>query len=441
MEFDLVLSNGEIFTDGEFKKLNIGISDGKIKEISEKELSGKKVVDCEDKKILPGLIDVHVHFRDLEQIKEESFESGSKAALHGGITSVIDMPNNKPLTDSIERMKNKFELAKIKMQTNYAFNFLATDSNLNECKKIKRLKGVPAIKVFMAKSTGGVFLKNLKPVFELSAKEDILLVLHAEDNETIEMAKEKALENAFNDPIIHSRIHSSEAEEKAVQKALKLQEEFDNRIHFAHISSKESLALILKAKKKTNKISFEVSINHLFLSEKMVGKLGNLGKVNPSLKTDVDLSKLWEAIKANKVDLIASDHAPHLLEEKQEAYFSAPSGIPAIEVMVPLLLNAVHKRFLSLEQLCVFMSENPARIFKLKGKGFIKKGFDADLTIIDFEREFTVTNELFTKVKWTPYAGLKLKGFVEKVVVNGILKYDAPSILIVKINGKVIESG
>jgi len=437
--FDLALTNCRAFIKDSLIETNIFISNEKIALISKKDFNAAEKINCKNLIVLPGLIDAHVHLREPGFTEKEDFVSGSKAALAAGITSVIDMPNNKEPIISFKLLKEKFSLAEKKMLVNFALNFGAANNNLKEAEKALKEEGVPGIKIFLGQSTGAMIVEeNLKDFFDLSAKTNKTLFLHAEDEKTIKENEEKARKQQLSNPIIHSLIRTVEAEEIAVRKALELQAETNAKIHFCHISSKNALNLILKA--KTEKITFETAPHYLFLTEKALDKQGNFCKVNPSIKSKQHQLALWKALKENKIDLIASDHAPHLIEEKNKDYWNAPSGMPGLETISLLLLNAVNKKLLTLNQFVSLLSFNPAKIFNFKNKGLIAENFDADLTLIDLKKEIKIKNELlFTKCKWSAFNGLKLKGAIIKTIVNGTLKFDEGNILNEKIKGKRLK--
>ena len=376
----LLVKNGKIYQNGILIKKNIFIERDKITKITAQELKADEIVDATGKIIIPGLIDSHVHFREPGQTHKEDFLTGSMAAAAGGITTFLDMPNTKPATTNLQRLDEKRKLAK-KSVVNFGLYFGSTNDNIAE---IEKVKGVAAVKIYMDYTTGDLILNN-----------------------------EKVLKKIFSS----NKTIAVHAENEHVLKALELVQHADNHLYLCHVSSKEELHYAKKDAIK-NKVYVEVTPHHLFLTAKNVNDLGSLGEMKPSLKTEKDQKALWEGIHNGEVDTIATDHAPHTKEEKLDPNY--PYGVPGCDTMLPLLLNSVNEKKLTLNKLVQLCCENPVKIFKIKNKGFIKEGFDADLAIIDMDLEKEVKNdELFTKCKWSPFNGWKLKGWPIMTIVNG----------------------
>lgn len=437
-KFDLALENGRVFTEGSLKETNVAVLNGKISAIARGKFDAVKKIDCSGKIILPGLIDVHVHFREPGFEQKEDWLTGSKAALHGGVTTVLDMPNNNPPITSVELLEKKREIAAKKSMVNFGFYLGATPDNLAEFGKAKNIAG---IKVFTGSSTGSLLVdkeKDIESIFSAAAKAGKLVAIHAEDNVLIQENEKKAKKEKLKDPEIHSLIRNGLVEESAVKLVLKLQRKTNARIHFCHISARESIPLL--EKQKNELISAEVTPHHLFLTSSYARYLGNKCKVNPALHFEADKFALWKALNEGIIDIVATDHAPHLLGEKEKDYWDAPSGMPGIETMLPLMLNAFSQNIISLSRLVEACCENPARLFRIKGKGLIKEGFDADLTVVDLRKKWRVSsNDLFTKCKWSAFEGLELKGVVEKTIVSGSLLFDSGQILNEGFKGKEVE--
>ncbi len=376
----LLIKNGKVYMSGLLAKKNIFIKKDKIIKITSQELKADKVIDAKNKILIPGLIDGHVHFREPGLIHKEDFLTGSMAAAAGGITTVLDMPNTIPPTTNLQRLEEKRKLAR-KSIVNYGFHFGSTNDNIAE---IEKAKGIASVKVYMDYTTGDLKLDDydaLKKIFS--------------SNKTI-------------------AVH---AENENIIKALELIQHGKDHIHFCHVSSKEELHYI-RSKKIKNAVSVEVCPHHLFLTAKDLNELGNFGEMKPGLKTKEDQKALWEGIYSGKVNTIATDHAPHTKEEKMQMNY--PFGVPGCETMLPLLLNALNNKKITLKKIIELCCENPAKIFKMKNKGLIKEGFDADLAIIDLDLKKEVeNNELFTKCKWSPFDGWKLKGWPVATIVNG----------------------
>ncbi|VVB99730.1 Allantoinase [uncultured archaeon] len=418
----LALNNGKAFINGRLEAANILISNGKIEKISETPFGtrAEKEIDCRGKIILPGAIDCHVHFRCPGFEYKEDWVSGSLAALHGGATTVMDMPNTRPPTLTVKDFGEKTALAKKSAAVNFSLFMGFDGGNLQE---ISACQGLRAVKVYYGASTNSNAMdspESLEKLFTLAMQKNLVVVLHAEDEAEIKKNEEKF--RAEKEPAVHTKIRNDAAETNAIRVLVCLQEKIGNKLHFAHISSKKGLELIKKAKKGQfgRAITCEATPNHLFLDSKAYKKMGNLVKCNPSIKSSADRKALWEGLIAGDIDSVASDHAPHTLEEKKKGYWEAPSGIPGIETMLPLLIDAALRNKIAMQRVVEASSERPAEIFGWASKGFIREGFDADLVIVDPKRKFTVENaRLFTKAGYSPFNGWKLKGFVEKTLVGG----------------------
>jgi len=389
----LLIKNGKIYQNKSLVAKNIFIKEDKITKISNQEIQADETIDAKDKIIIPGLVDSHVHFREPGMTEKEDFLSGSMAAAAGGVTTIIDMPNTIPPTDNLQRLEEKRNLAK-KSVVNFGFHFGSSKDNISEIKKAER---VASVKIYMDHTTGDLKLEN-KNILEKIFTSNKTIAVHAE-GENVKIAKE-------------------------------LIQLSDNILYICHVSSKQDLD---EAKKEIkNKVYVEVCPHHLFLTKENLNELQNFGEMKPDLKTKEDQDSLWEGIKNGLVDTIATDHAPHTKENKLQLNY--PYGVPGCETMLPLLLNDERIDINTIVKLCC---ENPVKIFKIKNKGFIKEGFDADLTIIDQELEKEVKDEeLFTKCKWSPFNGWKLKGWPITTIVNGKVIFDGK---INNIPGKEVE--
>lgn len=391
----LLIKNGKILIGEELVEKNILIVDDIIKEVSNERVTVDKVINASGKVVLPGIIDPHVHFREPGLTHKEDFFSGSKAAAAGGVTTVLDMPNTEPPTVTAELLEQKRELAK-KSIVNYGFHFGATAENFYE---IKKSKNIASVKIFMNITTGELLMEDTS-----------------------------VLQKAFES----YKLITCHAEGENVSKALEFISNTKNKLYLCHISAADELKMI-KSKFK-HKALVEVCPHHLFLTKE--DEKNNFFKMKPCLKKKEDQQALWDAIKKNKVNTIGSDHAPHTKEEKQEEVY----GVPGVETLLPLLLDAVNKNRIKLQKVIELCCNNPAKIFKIKNKGFFQEGFDADLTIVDMNLEKEVKNEnLFTKCKWSPFEGWKLKGWPVMTIVNGNIVFDNGNINDVKAKEIMIE--
>ncbi len=378
-----LIKNCKILEKGKLVEKNIFIENQKIAAIIDDIITAEEVIDAKGMIVLPGMIDCHVHCREPGLTQKEDFFSASKAAAAGGVTTMIDMPNTIPATTTVELLEQKRELAK-KCIVNYGFHFGSTTDNLNQ---IKHASNIASVKIYMDETTGNLMMNDdswIAKIFENSKK----ISVHAE--------------------------------KEMVEKAVKFIRNTKNKLYLCHIS-KESEIDYLKKHKLKNKVFVEVAPHHLFLTEEDKARLGNFALMKPELGTKQDQNALWDALKKGIVDIIGSDHAPHTIEDKKETVY----GVPGLETTLPLLLNAVNEKKLTLQKVVELVAENPATIFNIRNKGFIREGCDADLVFIDMELEKEVKNEkLFTKCKWSPFNGLKLKGWPVRTMVRGSLIYD-----------------
>ncbi len=422
-EFGLVLRNATIIIGSRIEQRNIGIRKGIIEEISQERLMSLYSIDCKGKFLLPGLIDCHVHFRVPGMEQKEDWQTGSSAALAGGVTTVFDMPNTNPALTTIELLEQKKAIVEQDSKCNFAFHFGAANNNLAELEKLEKRMGIVSIKVFLGSSTGDLLVTDentLKKIFAVAKAKDLPVCVHAEDEATIQKNIAEAKSKGWNSAEYHAQIRSNEAEAIAIERALRLQEEIGNRLHICHVSTAQGIELIEKTKQKTREVTCEVAPHHLFLTEHETKILGNFGKVNPPLRSEEDRDALWKAINKGVVDCIATDHAPHTVEEKLQDYWNAPAGLPGVETMLPLLLNACASEKISLQQIQKLCSENPAKLFGLPNVGAIRRGCRADLVLVSLEGETTIKNDcLKSKCKWSPFNERVLKGKIEKVFLAG----------------------
>ncbi len=383
------------------------------------ESSFDQIIDIKGNLVIPGVIDPHVHVRDLKQSDKEDWLSASKAALAGGVTTVFDMPNTIPATTNLINLNLKREAAK-KSLINYKFYIGATNSNLKDIEEIlaENQTDVAGIKIFLAGSSLNDVLEKSKieDVFKIAKKYDKIVVVHTELQYCLNIWNSKIKEKTI---LNHTKIRNRECAIKGTKLVLEIAEKIRNKLYIAHISTAEEVELIRKYK-KNNRIFCEITPHHLLLNESILEKVGNLGKVNPPLRTEKDKKALWEAIYDGTADFIGTDHAPHKLSEKLLEYSQAPSGFPGLETGLHLLLNEVNKGNLSIEKLVELTSRKAAEIFDLKKRGDIKIGNFADLTVIDMNRKWKIDAERFnTKAKYSPFDGMEIHGKVMKTFVNG----------------------
>lgn len=422
---DLALNNGQVFYKGKLRKLNIGVAKGKIKKISKKAVSAKNEIDCRGKVVLPGAIDVHVHFRDFNEKYKADWQSESKAALHGGVTTVMDMPNNKNFTTTTkQRLLRKIKHIEKNSLVNFGVYFGLGEGNLG---KLRSVKGkCCGYKLYMCETTGDLLLADSdlqENAFKAVAKTGKILVTHAESQGILDLFR--AVFPDADNAGKYSKRRPDVAEAFGVAVATDFADFYGTKLHLTHLSSAQGVKIAGYAKKRKVKVSCDTTHTYLFLTEKDTARKKGFAKVNPAPKSEQDRKGLWKAVRKGGIDCIATDHAPHTIREKKKKFSEAPAGLPSLDFYLPMLLNEVNKGKLSLKRVVELCCGNPARIFGVKGKGDIRKGFDADLVIVDMKKKQKITRgKLFTKPKWSPYGGMKLKGAVEKTIVNGKIVFD-----------------
>jgi len=424
--FSLVIKNGSCFIDSKLIKTDIGISDNKIKKIGKIDLNSSKVFDATDKVVLPGIIDTQTHFREPGSTDVEDLESGSRAAVLGGVTSLFEMPNTNPPTSNLVEFERKLQLAKDRMHSNYAFYFGATPENIEQLSKLKDVEGCCGVKLFAGSSTGKLLVDKEADIEKVISNSDRIVSIHSEDEEILKLRKKFIKKGDVHS---HPEWRNTECAMSSTRRVVKIAERYNKKIHVLHVTTKEEVDFLAMHKKN---VTFEITPQHLTLyAPDCYDKLGAYAQMNPPLRTKEHYDRLWVAIKNNIVDVLGSDHAPHSKENKDKEYPDTPSGMPGVQTIFPVMLDHVNNGKLTLEQLIKLMCENPCRIFGIKNKGYIKEGYDADLTIADMNKEVTIKNEMIaSKCEWTPFNNHKVKGFPVGTIVNGIL---------VMSDGKVIE--
>ncbi len=420
---ELVLEKCQILHNGALAEVYIGIKNGFIEKISKQKLTADKTIDCTGKTAFPGLIDSHVHFRTPGETEKEDWIHAGKSALAGGVTTALDMPNNNPPTTTVSALIEKRKLVEKSSLIDYGFHFGAVHENNGELKQAVK---IASIKMYTALSTGNLLLENkdkIEKVFRTGHERGLVVCVHAENNEIIEKNKKKFSKSS--DPLIHSKVRNNESESLAIEHLLEIQNKIKNKLYFCHVSSKESLKLIEEAKEEGVNVFCEVTPHHLFFNDKSLEKLRNFGKVNPSIKSEKDRLALWRGIKSGVVDVVASDHAPHLISEKKQPYWSAPSGMPGVQTMLLVLLDAVKKKKISLEDIHRLCCENPAKIFGIESKGSIRDGFLADFAIVDLNKKTRFSNKMvYSKCGWSAFNGVTFEGRIEKTILGGKLAFD-----------------
>lgn len=425
----LLLKNAQVVNEGSIEAKDLYIENDIIVEIAESiDKSGEdiEIIDAKGKHLLPGIIDDHVHFREPGLTHKTNIEKGSKAAIAGGITSFIEMPNTHPPAVDRKGLEEKFEIAKNTSHANYSFYMAGTNENLEEIKQLDP-KTVPGIKLFLGCSTGNMLVDDEDALNAIFKESPVLITTHCEDQETIEKNMKEYQEKYGNDiPIsAHAKIRSEKACYLSTEKTVKRAQETGARLHVLHLSTGKELGLFTDKKNiEDKKITAEVCTHHLWFSKEDYEEKGTHIKWNPSIKTAQDRKQLRQGLKNNTIDIIGTDHAPHTIQEKDNKYTEAPSGGPLVQHSLPALLELMHQGVFSLELLVEKMCHNPARLFSIDKRGFIREGYKADLCLVDLNDPWTVEKaNIFYPCNWSPFEGQTFKSKISHTFVNGQLVY------------------
>ena len=423
----ILFKSGTIVNEGKKFVGDVLVKDGRIEQIgtSISYDGNHEEVNIEGKLLLPGLIDDQVHFREPGLTHKGDIFTETRAAVAGGITSYMEQPNTKPAATTIEELEKKYKRASEVSIANYSFNMGATNDNLEELKKVSKTK-VAGIKIFMGSSTGNMLVdaqNTLEGIFQL----DHQLITHCEDEGTIRANLEKAkAQYGENIPMrIHPVIRSEEACYLSSSFAVELAKKYNSRLHVFHISTaKETELFTNKIPLSEKRITSEVCIHHLWFDDSQYDTKGSLIKWNPAVKTVADRDGLWEALLDDRLDVVATDHAPHTMDEKNNPYLSAPSGGPLVQHALQAMLQKVEEGKISIEKVVEKMAHAPADLFRIEGRGYIREGYYADLVVVDPSKSQTVSKDnLFYKCGWSPFEGETFSNVVEATYVNGNCVY------------------
>ncbi|MFH1106356.1 MAG: dihydroorotase family protein [Candidatus Micrarchaeota archaeon] len=436
----MIIRGGKAVIEGRAVPADISVSGGKITKIG-KSLpchSGETVVNAAGLYVLPGMVDAHVHFRDFKDSYKEDWFSGSSAALAGGVTSVMEMPNSPLPTTSHAALEAKKKVAAAKSFCDYAFFFGATPSNAGEAARSASDSSVAGLKVYMGPSTGGLDAGAFASLYDHFHAFRKPIAVHAESGDCLKYFSDKFEKTAAN----HSKIRDELCAQLAVSAAIDVAERTKARLHVCHVSTEEELNLIAEARNEGVRVTCEATPHHLFLSGADAARLGNFAKVNPPLRGKTHVAALWGALRNGTVDIVATDHAPHTADEKLKRYSEAPAGMPGLETALPLLLTAVNDRRLSLPDVVRLYSSRPAEIYGIRHKGRIAEGLDADLVLVDLKKEWTLRGDsLFTKCRWTAFERMRVKGKVARVFLRGEQAFDGGSITARRASGRPLRTG
>jgi dihydroorotase len=414
--YDLLIMGGTVVNHDGINKGDIGISEGKIRDIGA--LSGKKArksLQADNLHILPGVIDTQVHFREPGLTHKEDLETGSRAAVMGGVTAVFEMPNTTPSTTTLEAIADKVARGRNRMFCDFAFYAGASTDNLHQLAKLEQAEGVVGIKVFMGSSTGNLLVAQDDALEELFKTIRRRAAFHSEDEKRLQ---QRLVEQVKGDAASHVVWRDDETAINSTRRLLRLARKFARRIHVLHITTAQEMALLSDYK---DLVSVEVTPQHLTLSAPDAYKrLGTLAQMNPPIRSTHHQKALWKGLQDGTVDVIGSDHAPHTREEKQQAYPSSPSGMPGVQTLVPLMLDHVNKGCLSLQRFVDLTSHGPNRLFGIAGKGRLARGYDADITIVDMKSTKTISNDwIESRCGWTPFDGMQVTGWPVGTIVRG----------------------
>jgi dihydroorotase len=441
---DLILNNAKTYLKNEIIDCSLAIDHGKIFKIGKQTTMPKAEtkIDLRNLLVLPGLIDSHVHLRDEGKAYKEDFHSGTAAAAAGGFTTILDMPNNDPVTMSKETLKNRMEKAEKTVLVNVGF-YSEFPKNMQEIEGIVK-QGAVAFKLFMAEQVGGLNIDDdnaLLEAFKILSKLSVPVAVHAEDETLLRQNESKMKHANHNDVEAFLEAHSESVEVNAVKRLLNIAKQTNTHVHFCHTSTENGLRTICQAKESAQPITCETTPHHLFLSTADLKNIGTLAVSMPPVRGQRHIAALWKGIKNRCIDTLGSDHAPHTLEEKKaKSVWDVKVGFPGLETTLPLLLAAVKRGRLLIADVVRLMAEKPAKIFALKGRGELKEGSNADLTVVDLDKEYKIDASKFqSKAKYSPFDGWQVEGKPVKTFVNGQLIMDEGEIIAEAGSGQIVR--
>ena len=431
----IFLTNALICNEGEIYKGSVLIEGNYIKKVfrdEQKHEDNCEIIDLQGNMLIPGVIDCHVHFREPGLTHKADLHSETIAAVAGGITSFMEMPNTKPQTVTLELLEQKMQLASEKSLANYSFFLGATNDNIKEIENANP-KDICGVKVFFGASTGNMLVDNANTLEEIFKKSPLPIAVHAEAEDIVKANTDKAKAQYGDDiPVeLHPTIRSSKACYIAAKQAIALAEKYDTRLHITHLTTKEEVELLANRDLSDNKrITAETCPHYLYFNETDYKRLGTLLKVNPAVKSRADQQALLKSLLDNTVDIISTDNAPHLLEEKQNKYVNAPSGTPLVQHALMSILKIFKENNIGIERVVEKMCHAPALCYNVEKRGFIREGYFADLVVLDIHKPYTVTKEnILYKCGWSIFEGETFPYSIKQTFINGKLIYD---------NGKIV---
>lgn len=413
--FDLILSGGTVFNqDGEIVR-DVGVRDGTIAALGDlSQASAGERIDCTGLHVLPGVIDSQVHFREPGLTHKEDLETGSRAAVLGGVTAVFEMPNTNPLTTGPAELAEKVRLGTSRMHCDFAFWVGGTRENAKDVPELEKLPGSAGIKVFMGSSTGSLLVEDDDGVADILARTSRRAAFHSEDEYRLEERKDVRV---AGDPSSHPHWRDVTTALQCTQRLVRIAREQRAAIHVLHVSTAEEMQFLQGCK---DVASVEVTPQHLTLDASLYATIGTRLQMNPPVREARHRDGLWQGVEQGVADILGSDHAPHTLEEKAKPYPQSPSGMPGVQTLVPVMLNHVAEGRMTLARFVDMTSAGPARLFSIARKGRIAAGFDADFTIVDLKRRETVNDAMMgSRCGWTPYDGMAFTGWPVGTIVRG----------------------
>jgi dihydroorotase len=429
-----ILKNGNIINEGQSFYGDLLIRNGIIERIDKQieNTINAIEIDAEEKLILPGCIDDQVHFREPGLTHKATIATESRAAVAGGITSFMEMPNTVPSAVTIEKLEEKYAIAAQSSLANYSFYLGSTNSNIEEIKRLNPEK-ICGVKIFMGSSTGDMLVDNPKALEDIFQYSPSIITTHCEDDPMIKENFQKFVQE-FGEELpakFHPLIRSEEACYKSSAYAVSLAKKFNSRLHILHISTAKELDLFRNDIPLTEKrITAEACIHHLWFTDKDYETKGNFIKWNPAVKTESDRAGIWEGILDNRIDVIATDHAPHTLEEKNQLYVKAPSGGPLVQHALLAMLEKNRQGLISIERIVEKMAHAPAVLFRVQNRGFLREGYFADIVMVDPKKSHEVAkSNLFYKCGWSPFEGTTFSSSIDRTFVNGNIAFENQSIV------------
>ena len=424
--YDLILKNCNIVNEGSIFESDIAIKNSRIELISKEiDSESKRVIDIGGKHVIPGLIDDQVHFREPGLTHKGEIATESKAGLAGGVTSYFEMPNVNPTTTTNENLTKKFELASTRSLSNYSFHLGGSNTNIEEIKKVD-INQAAALKVFMGASTGEMLVDSIDALDDIFNYSPLIVVTHCEDPQRVTDNEKLFFEKYGNDLSAehHHLIRDVESCYLSSSLAVSLAKKYDADLHVFHLTTEKEMELFTKGEIDGKKITAEVCVHHMYFNESYYAELGNQIKCNPSIKEESDRLALIKALHDNKIDIIATDHAPHTWDEKMMKYQDAPAGLPLVQHGLQILMEFYDQDILSLETIVEKTSHNVAKRFQVKDRGYIREGYYADLAVIDIDKNYEVTKEnILYKCAWSPFMGKTFKSSVYMTICNGHIAF------------------